>query len=76
MKIYHQFWDPLPGRYEEFKKRLHLAFPLIFDTKHICFNTKKKMSYHDTKLEGALSSSNLNDLYVVLGKIRTFTGTF
>ena len=69
IKIYHQFIDPLPAKYEEFKTSINQVFPLIFDTKHICFSTKKKLSLSQPHLEGVLASSNLSQLYSVLGRV-------
>ena len=67
IKIFHQFCEPLPAKYRDFKTKLHQLFPIIFDTKHICFNIRKKMTSHYPNLEVIVSSSNLNDLYSAMG---------
>ena len=51
IKIFHQFCEPLPAKYGDFKTKLHELFPIIFDTKHICFNIRKKMTSHYPNLE-------------------------
>ena len=67
IKIYHQFFKKLPKYYKEFKKEIHKVFPVIFDTKNICFNTQKKISKIHPHLEHIFASSNLNDLHELLG---------
>lgn len=67
IKIYHQFFKKLPKYYKEFKREIHKIFPVIFDTKNICFNTQKKISKIHPQLEHIFASSNLNDLHKLLG---------
>ena len=67
IKIFHQFCEPLPAKYRDFKTKLHQLFPIIFDTKHICFNIRKKMTSHNPSLERIVTSSNLNDLFSAMG---------
>ena len=66
IKIYHQFFGPLPKKYNEFKDEIHKMFPVIYDTKNICFNTQKKISKIHPHLEHIFTSSNLNDLHKLL----------
>jgi len=66
LKIYNQFCNPLPPTYREFKREINKLFPVIFDTKHICHNIKKKISRIHPELESVFSSSNLNLLHKVL----------
>lgn len=40
--LYHHFYAPLPNKYSEFKKNIHLLFPIIFDTKHIILSLRKE----------------------------------
>ena len=67
IKIYNQFLHPIPEKYEEFKRDLNKLFPVIFDTKNICFKTQKKISKIHPELEHVFASSNLNELHQVLG---------
>lgn len=63
--ILHNFFQPLPDSYIEFKARVHLLFPVIIDTKHLCFGVQKKLS--QTKL---LDFTSLIDLCGALGSQR------
>ena len=67
IKIYHQFFSLLPLQYKEFKTHIHELFPVIFDTKNICFKTKKEISKVHPELEHVFASSNLNELHHLLG---------
>ena len=66
IKIYKQFIGPVPGTYKQFKEEIHSLFPCIFDTKHICYSVKKRISKVHPDLEHVFSSSNLNLLHEVL----------
>ena len=66
LKIYKQFHSPLPSQYTEFKREINKLFPIIFDTKHICYNMKRKIGRIHPELESIFSSSNLNLLHKVL----------
>lgn len=53
LKIYHQFVDNLPLSYDEFKLRVHRAFPRVYDTKHITYEVRRKLEGQDLyKLAG------------------------
>ena len=67
LKMFRQFERDLPPSYEEFKRELHRLFPRIFDTKHICYELKKRLSKGTPHLEKILASSNLNLLHQLLG---------
>ena len=67
IKIYHQFFNKLPKCYKKFKQEIHKVFPVVYDTKNICFNTQKKIKKIHPHLEHIFSSSNLNDLHKLLG---------
>lgn len=66
LKIYKQFYSPLPSTYKEFKSEINKLFPVIFDTKHICYNLRKKIKRIHPELESIFNSSNLNLLHRVL----------
>jgi len=66
LKIYHQFVQPLPPTYKEFKREIHKFFPRLFDTKHLCYNMKRRIGSVHPDLEPLFTSSNLNLLHDVL----------
>jgi poly(A)-specific ribonuclease len=66
--IHQSFYQPLPDTYEGFKAQIHQIFPVIIDTKHLCFAVQKRLS--QTKL---LEFTSLTDLCGALGSQR---GTF
>jgi len=68
LKIYNQFIKPLPGKFKDFKKAFNSAFPIVFDTKHICYDIKKKFADTNEDLCGAFQSSNLSELYGILSQ--------
>ena len=63
LRIFRQFESELPRNYELFKGRVHQLFPLIFDTKNICVDIKKRIGKRQPKWEKLLASSNLNHLH-------------
>jgi len=63
IKIYNQFYTSLPSTYKEFKRKVHILFPVVYDTKHIVFNIKKRIGKTQPQLEKILSNSNLNLLH-------------
>ncbi|XP_060064675.1 poly(A)-specific ribonuclease PNLDC1-like [Ylistrum balloti] len=56
--MYDKFHEPLPDTFEEFKKEMQNVFPYVYDTKHICNNTRKL--YRDSSL---INNSSLGMLY-------------
>ena len=74
LKMFRQFEHSLPHKYGDFKQEIHRLFPLIFDTKHICYDMKKQINKLQgnarcavpRELEKLLSSSNLSQLHRVL----------
>ena len=39
--IYEKFIQPLPSSWEEFKASIHQLFPLVIDTKRLCYSLRK-----------------------------------
>lgn len=68
LKIYNQFIKPLPGKFKDFKKAFNSAFPIVFDTKHLTYDIKKKFADKNEDLCGAFQSSNLSELYGILSQ--------
>jgi hypothetical protein len=66
LKMFRQFEGNLPPEYEDFKRDLHKLFPLIFDTKNICYDLKKRAGRMRPELEKLLASSNLTTLHRLL----------
>ena len=66
IKLYNQFINPVPVKYQDFKSEIHKLFPSVYDTKNICYNVQKKISKVHPDLEHVFSSSNLNDLHDTL----------
>ena len=74
MKIYHQFYKPLPHSYYEFKKNIHSAFPSVYDTKFLSYELRRKLEDIESSLCFPLMSTNLSALFnslseEALGKI-------
>lgn len=63
LRIFRQFETELPANYRLFKQKIHQLFPVIFDTKNICADIKKKVGRRQPKWERLLASSNLNHLF-------------
>ena len=65
VRIYQNFIDDLPLKYQEFKKCLHIAFPEVYDTKHVAWIAKKlvRNSELDEHTENMFWSTSLNELY-------------
>lgn len=63
LRIFRQFESDLPTNYQMFKQKIHQLFPIIFDTKNICMDIKKRVGRKQPKLEKLLASSNLNNLF-------------
>jgi hypothetical protein len=63
--IYQHFFQPLPETYHRFKAQLHHLFPIVVDTKHLCFAVQRRLS--QTKL---LEFTSLIDLCEALGSQR------
>ena len=63
LRMFRQFESELPPNYQLFKEKVHQLFPIIFDTKNICADIKKKVGRRQPKLEKLLASSNLNYLH-------------
>lgn len=45
--LHNQFIGPLPKKYAQFKKNIHVMFPKIFDTKYISHELSKKLSFDE-----------------------------
>lgn len=39
--IYEKFYEPLPDTISQFKKKINELFPVIYDTKHVSFESKR-----------------------------------
>ncbi|XP_068085004.1 pre-piRNA 3'-exonuclease trimmer [Anabrus simplex] len=57
MMMYNQFYEPLPSHYSTFKKNINQLFPVIYDTKFISSELKRKLK------KDLLNSTVLSDLY-------------
>lgn len=63
MKIYHQFYRPLPYSYYEFKKAIHSSFPAVYDTKFLSYELRRKLEDIESGLCWPLISTNLGALF-------------
>eukprot|EP00058_Branchiostoma_floridae_P014684 XP_002600172.1 hypothetical protein BRAFLDRAFT_66680 [Branchiostoma floridae] len=61
MLLYGKMYKPLPEKYDQFKRDIHVLFPCIYDTKHIAAELKKPLAEF-----GVLQSSILQELYDAL----------
>ncbi|XP_064392825.1 poly(A)-specific ribonuclease PNLDC1-like isoform X2 [Halichondria panicea] len=63
--MYEKFHGPLPEHYDDFKQGIHNLFPVVIDTKNLCFALRKRL--YGTKL---IEFTSLMDLYEALGSQR------
>lgn len=52
--LHNQFIGPLPNDYVNFKKNINGMFPILFDTKYISHQMKKKLTYNEMWKSNAL----------------------
>ena len=63
MKIYNQFYKPLPTSYRKFKSEIHEAFPSIHDTKFLSYELRRRLEDAESELSLPLLSTNLHSLF-------------
>ena len=63
MKIYHQFYKPLPYSYSVFKSDIHKCFPAVYDTKFLSYELRRRLEDAESDLCLPLVSSNLKSLF-------------
>ena len=61
LMMFDKFYHCLPEDYDAFKNELHNLFPLVFDTKYLCYQMQSSM--RETHL---LDRTGLRDLYLAL----------
>lgn len=71
MKIYHQFYKPLPYSYSVFKSDIHKCFPAVYDTKFLSYELRRRLEDAESDLCLPLVSSNLKSLFDSLNKNST-----
>ena len=71
MKIYHQFYKPLPYSYSGFKSDIHKCFPAVYDTKFLSYELRRRLEDAESDLYLPLVSSNLKSLFDSLNKNST-----
>ena len=73
MKIYHQFYKPLPYSYSGFKSEVHKCFPAVYDTKFLSYELKRRLEDAESDLCLPLVSSNLKSLFDSLNTLNNST---
>ena len=58
MILYNEFIEPLPQSAQEFKRKLHEFFPVIFDTKFITYETKSAFEWDNNSLDSMFKYFN------------------
>ena len=70
MKIYHQFYKPLPYSYSGFKSDIHKCFPAVYDTKFLSYELRRRLEDAESDLCLPLVSSNLKSLFGSLNTMK------
>lgn len=52
--LHNQFIGPLPNKYDAFKKNINNMFPIIFDTKYISHEMRKRLHFDEVWKSNAL----------------------
>ena len=73
MKIYHQFYKPLPYSYSVFKSDIHKCFPAVYDTKFLSYELRRRLEDAESDLCLPLVSSNLKSLFDSLNTMQNST---
>lgn len=71
IRIYQNFIDELPIKYNAFKAAIHAVFPLIYDTKRIAFHSRRKLEEVEwLDLADDLRLTSLSELYQQLKNVK------